>query len=1062
MWKGAGVYFEEPVDGAAPPPVSDDLPLTWSPRVTKPEPGPGLAARLQAALGSQYQLGPELGRGGMGVVFLARDVTLARDVAVKAVHPELAIHSSIAQRFLAEARMIARLRHPNIVTVYTAGEAGDILYFVMDRVPGESLRERINREGKLPPEEARRITMDIAAAIDAAASAGLVHRDVKPENILLETGSGRALLADFGIARALAAEPGGPGTVTVTGQGMVVGTPNYMSPEQAAGEEVDSRSDLYSLGVVAYEMVAGHPPFTGPNRVVVSKHISEQPTTLTRVRPECPADLSAGIMRALAKAPADRFQSGSEFRSALGGTPTPVPGFARTRTRRFGVAAVVVALVALIAAVAVRRPGGPPDGVNPRLSMLVLPFDNLRDDQSTDWLRNGSVNMLALNMSQWKDMAVVDHERVHDLLARHGLTSSDDIGLDMARTLAREAGVWTVVLGDYQDVGDSLHLTARVFDVATGVRTDVAEVSAPTSDDPRPAFDQLALRLLDISGAPGEVWADLASATTPSLEAYRSYLAGLERLNHWELAAAQRNFQRAVEIDTTFGLAYYKLALTRGWLVGTQDSTGQQAIDRALLYSQQLPAHDRAVITAYRFFLLGQNTAARNIYEQLLARNPMDADAWYGLGDAWFHDGDGRTDRHFTESLRAFRRTLALAPDYSLAYEHIQAMLSQASRPITGIFLVSPDSFASGPGVDSAARVAATARARQAGVESARAWSTAQPGTGRAHLAMVDALLANRQYPDAMAEVARFRSADPTNPEMPFLQARVRFASGEGPRAAAELKSALATITSGDFAGAEDAPTVMADVLGGANIFAYYGDLASAARVLELADEIRTDILAASMPQDLKGGDWKRSMQGMLYGGAGVPVAALERIWEATAEDARSVPADKRMPVLRSGRDAALGLFTGPAGDPDPIEEYQAMSGEPPPVEVAALLALARQDSAAARKLLATPDSARKFYPGWIPLYAQAQFLLGDYRGTVETLKIYDTDQFLTRGFDPRWAQIGRVRLLRGAAYEKLGRRTEAAEQYQLVLSQWKSADPDLEVFLRQAEAGLARVRGQG
>ena len=168
------------------------------------------------------------------------------------------------------------------------------------------------------------------------------------------------------------------------------------------------------------------------------------------------------------------------------------------------------------------------------------------------------------------------------------------------------------------------------------------------------------------------------------------------------------------------------------------------------------------------------------------------------------------------------------------------------------------------------------------------------------------------------------------------------------------------------------------------------------------------------------------------------------------------------MPVLRSGRDAALGLFTGPAGNPDPIEEYQAISGEPPPVEVAALLALARQDTAAARKLLATPDSARKFYPGWRPLYAQAQFLLGDYHGTIETLRLYDTDQFLTRGFDARWAQIGRVRLLRGAAYEKLGRRTEAAEQYQLVLSQWKSADPDLEVFLRQAEAGLARVQGRG
>ncbi|MEZ4413234.1 MAG: protein kinase [Gemmatimonadales bacterium] len=1029
--------------------------------MTKPQAGPGLAERLQAALGSQYVLGPELGRGGMGVVFLARDVTLARDVAVKAVHPELAIHSSIAERFLAEARMIARLRHPNIVTVYTAGEADDILYFVMDRVPGESLRERLNREGKLPPEEARRITMDIAAAIDAAASAGLVHRDVKPENILLEAGSGRALLADFGIARALAAEPAGADG-PVTGQGMVVGTPNYMSPEQAAGEEVDSRSDLYSLGVVAYEMVAGHPPFVGPNRVVVSKHISEQPTTLTRIRPDCPADLGAGIMRALAKAPGERFQSGSEFRAALGGTPTPVPLFGRRRRRRALVAGALLAAVAIVATVVARRPAGPPDGVNPRLSVLVLPFDNLRDDQSIEWLRNGSVNMLALNMSQWKDMTVVDHERVHDLLARHGLNTDSDIGLDMARKLAREAGVWTVVLGDYQDVGDSLHLTARVYDVATGTREDVAEVSAPASDDPRPEFDRLALRLLDISGAPGETWTDLASVTTPSIEAYRSYLSGLERLTRWELAAAQRNFERAVQVDTTFGLAYYKLALTRGWLVGTADSTGQVAIDRAVLYSQKLPAHDRAVIAAYRFFVLGQNAASRNIYQQLLAKNPRDADAWYGLGDAWFHDEKSRLATRFTESLRAFRRTLALAPDYALAYEHIQFALNLASGPGTPVLLVTPDSFVPAPGADSGTRVAALTRARLAGLESARAWSTAQPGTGRAHLAMVDAFLANQQYPDALAEVARFRSADPTNPEMPFLQARVRFVGGDGPRAAAELKSALATITPGDFAGAEDAPTLMTDVLGGANIFAYYGDLSSAARVIELVDEIRTDVLPASMPQSMKGSDWNRMMLSSLYGSVTVPEAKLLRLWDAAAEEARSVPAEKRKDALYSGQNAALGLLVGPAGNPRPVEEYDAISGHAPPPEVAAILALMKGDTVAARAALATPDSARDMYPGWLPVYAQAQFQLGDYAGTVKTLQHFEPEYFNTRGFDSRWASVGRMRLLRGAAYEKLGRQAEAAEQYQLVLDQWKSADPALEEFVQAAAAGLARVQGRG
>ena len=204
--------------------------------------------------------------------------------------------------------------------------------------------------------------------------------------------------------------------------------------------------------------------------------------------------------------------------------------------------------------------------------------------------------------------------------------------------------MWTVVLGDYQQVGDSLHLTARVFDVATGTRTDVAEVSAPASDDPRPGFDQLALRLLDISGAPGErpgrsgighLTVDRGLPLVPE-PAWTGSTGGNSR-------AAQRNFERAVEIDTTFGAGVLQARpdpRVDGGRPGLRRAT--QAIDRAVLYSQKLPAHDRAVITAYRLFVLGQNAAARNIYQQLLARNPRDADAWYGLGDAWYHDNAQR------------------------------------------------------------------------------------------------------------------------------------------------------------------------------------------------------------------------------------------------------------------------------------------------------------------------------------------------------------------------------------------------------------------------------------
>ncbi len=286
-----------------------------------------LFTALQTALGPQYRLERELGRGGMGVVFLATDTTLDRRVAVKVVHPELASHESITRRFLAEARTIARLRHPNIVAVHSAGSADGLLYYVMDEVAGESLRQRLLREGRLSPAETARILSDLAAALDVAGRAGVVHRDVKPENVLLDEGSGRALLADFGIARAVAADPSG----SSTGQGVAVGTPVYMSPEQAAGEEIDTRSDLYALGIVAYEMLSGQPPFQGPHRVVVSKHIAERPTPIERIRPETPRALASAIMRSLEKQPDERWQTGEEFRQAVSGErglPRAIAGYA--------------------------------------------------------------------------------------------------------------------------------------------------------------------------------------------------------------------------------------------------------------------------------------------------------------------------------------------------------------------------------------------------------------------------------------------------------------------------------------------------------------------------------------------------------------------------------------------------------------------------------------------------------------------------------------------------------------------------------------------------------------
>ena len=467
-----------------------------------------------------------------------------------------------------------------------------------------------------------------------------------------------------------------------------------MSPEQAAGEEVDSRSDLYALGIVAYEMLVGTPPFQGPNRVVVSKHIAERPAPIDRLRPDVPRPLAAAIMRALEKQPADRWQTGDAFRQALA-VEQPAPRSGRRRRVALAAAATALAVVAGIVGLS-RRAAGPPAGVNPRHSILVLPFDNQRDDRAVDWLREGSVSMLGLNLSQWNDLTVVDHERLHDLLAKHRLRPGDDIGLDMARRLARDAGVWTVVLGDFAQAGDSLHLTARVYDVASGRRVDVARVDDRPGADVRPLFDNLAAKLLDLSGAPNEVRIGLARSTTASLEAYRAYLSGVEQLNRWDLAGAERDLASRHSSSTP-----PSASPTTSWrspadgssVPATRSPTPRSSGPPR--YSGNLPTHDRTVINAYRAFLGGEYADARSAYQQLLARDQADADAWYGLGEAWFHDTTGINQApHWTEAIRAFRRTLDLDPDYALAYDHVQAMLGSAAMPHPLFALVTPDSFA--------------------------------------------------------------------------------------------------------------------------------------------------------------------------------------------------------------------------------------------------------------------------------------------------------------------------------------------------------------------------------
>ncbi|MGZ8492755.1 MAG: protein kinase domain-containing protein, partial [Gemmatirosa sp.] len=830
---------------------------------------PDQLAELRRALAGRFDVERLLGVGGMGSVYFGRDVTLDRPVAIKVVNPDVALAPTVRSRFLTEARTVARLRHPHVVAVHAAGEAEGLLYFVMEYVPGESLRDRLARDGRFDDGDALVALRDLARALGYAHAQGIVHRDVKPENVLLDRESGRAMLTDFGVAQAVAAQA--EGDARLTGLGIVLGSPRYMSPEQAAGErQLDGRSDVYALGLVAYEMFAGEPAVTATSAAtILVKHLTEKPTPIATRSARVTPELAAVIERALEKDPAHRWQTADAMADALesvlaswDGAPVatrplgaggaggirgapPVAAPARGRARRLAAGgAVALAAVAGLGWWALAgRAGGAPRGVDPRMSYLVAPFEVQSGDPQLTWLREGSVSMLALNLSQWRDLQVVDYERALDLLRDLELDDERRLTREDALRLARRAGVWTAVTGVVTGTADSLFVAATVWDVASGESVERAQRAAPRSADPRGLFDALARDLLDLSGAPQATVA-LAQSTSSSLEAYRAYLDGSRALNAWQLGRADSLFQRATALDSTFALAHYRRALTLGWgASGSGDQT--QSVRAAQRHAARLPQRERALVDAYAEFAdamraqqRGDTTAegaafvaAQRQYAAIVARDSGDAEAWYGLGDAlWHHRPGGWASEHAVDNwsgaLRAFNRTLALDSSFHLAYSHKLDMYRAAADPGSPVVLAGDSlRFVGGDparrAADSAV-VQAKRRAADLAAREARTWAAADP-VPQAYLALARAYLNVGRIDASVAALDTALVEHPTLREgmLPLLRAQLvaRVRPEEGPAA---VHAALRTVTA-DGLRREGVADVMPLVMGAASIAAMGG-----------------------------------------------------------------------------------------------------------------------------------------------------------------------------------------------------------------------------------------------
>ncbi len=500
--------------------------------------------RLNAALQGRYTIQRELGSGGMATVYLAEDLKHRRRVAIKVLRPELAA-SIGTERFVREIEIAANLTHPHILPLHDSGEADGFLYYVMPYIEGESLRERIDREGKLDIREAIRLTDQVASALGHAHERGLVHRDIKPENILLA--GDQAIVADFGIARAVEVAGG----ERLTGTGLAVGTPAYMSPEQAMGTgEVDARSDVYALGCVVYEMVSGRAPFEGQTpHALIAKHVSDEAPSLRTRDPSIPLFLERAVERALAKQPADRFQTASAFAEALT-SEMVVARVGRRRRPWLATSGAAIVLFAAAVLVLLNALGGP---AYERLA--VLPPTNLMNDPEQEYFVQGVHNALISEL-QRAGVAVI---------ARTSVMQYENTQKPI-REIASELGVDALIEASVFRAADSVEIEARLVDGTT--QQYVADPIVRRGE-----FRNVVALYRELTGAiASEIQAvltpqaetRLASAREVNPQAYEAYLKGqfyAGKMTPPDLETALQYFELARDIDPDYALAHAGIGL---------------------------------------------------------------------------------------------------------------------------------------------------------------------------------------------------------------------------------------------------------------------------------------------------------------------------------------------------------------------------------------------------------------------------------------------------------------------------------------------------------------------
>jgi len=607
-------------------------------------------------LGQRYEILSLLGEGGMGAVYKARDIELNRTIALKTIRREYAANPAIIERFKQELILSTTVTHRNVVRIYDLGEAEGMKFITMEYVEGIDLRTLIHERQKLPPEEAVDIIQQACKALEAAHSVGVIHRDLKPQNIMRDP-NGRILVMDFGLARTLEGDG-------MTQTGALVGTMEYMSPEQALGKPLDQRSDIFSLGLIFYELLTGQTPFRADSALAsLIKRTQERAVPVSHHDSSISGPLDRIVNRCLERDVNLRYQSASELladlnkwrgKTSSGSMVAAAPSYSRPRpqfTRRqrwwIGGGAAALLLIAIGAYVATHlspfKPSGKQQAAAPApLALAIVPFRNTSGDAQDDWIGASVADMLSTDIGQSAHLRAVPTDRVHQVLSDLRIDPQTDLDPDTLRRIAESSNADVVVSGRYSRYGDQIVIDGTIRNLKRDQTMPIKAQALPK--DLPTAIDQLADSVRNSLALSPDVLKELKAQSfkpnSTSVDALRAYNQGLALMRDGKNLDALKSFQSAVTEDAQFALAQSRLAEVQSELGFTSDA--EQSSRRAveLAQSENLPLPEQYLIKASHARIMKNNKDAIEAYENLATSWPGDVDVQYNLGTLYMAAGD--------------------------------------------------------------------------------------------------------------------------------------------------------------------------------------------------------------------------------------------------------------------------------------------------------------------------------------------------------------------------------------------------------------------------------------